>query len=144
MRSWLSVCFYGRKVQERKPIYRLLHHYNSLSNKMDKSLLAVRNINHKYIVVGKKVLSEDDDKIMTKKRLRNTEVTGMLPHVSAETVPCILCHFVRSSGKIPYRHEFVQALFCARFLIRIESLIPSGRLAGRDFYVTDKTIDNHA
>ena len=53
MRSWLSVCFYGRKVQERKPIYRLLHHYNSLSNKMDKSLLAVRNINHKYIVVGK-------------------------------------------------------------------------------------------
>ena len=53
MRSWLSVCFYGRKVQERKPIYRLLHHYNSLSNKMDKSLLAVRNINHKYIVVEK-------------------------------------------------------------------------------------------
>ena len=56
MRSWLSVCFYGRKVQERKPIYRLLHHYNSLSNKMDKSLLAVRNINHKYIVVGKEVM----------------------------------------------------------------------------------------
>lgn len=98
----------------------------------------------KKIKTGKKVLSEDDDKIMTKKRLRNTEVTGMLPHVSAETVPCILCHFVRSSGKIPYRHEFVQALFCARFLIRIESLIPSGRLAGRDFYVTDKTIDNNA
>ena len=75
---------------------------------------------------------EDDDKIMTKKRLRNTEVTGMLPHVSAETVPCILCHFVRSSGKIPYRHEFVQTLFCACFLIRIESCIPFGRLAGRD------------
>ena len=98
----------------------------------------------KKIKTGKKVLSEDDDKIMTKKRLRNTEVTGMLPHVSAETLTCILCHFVRSSGKIPYRHEFVQALFCARFLIRIESLIPSGRLAGRDFYVTDKTIDNNA
>ena len=44
--------FYGREVQERKPIYRLLQHYNSLSNKMDNSLLAVRDINHKYIVVA--------------------------------------------------------------------------------------------
>ncbi len=44
----------GREVQERKPIYRLLHHYSSLSNKMGNSLLAVRDINHKYIVVGKK------------------------------------------------------------------------------------------
>ena len=41
----------GREVQDWKPIYRLLHHYNSLSNKMDNSLLAVRGINHKYIVV---------------------------------------------------------------------------------------------
>ncbi len=41
----------GREVQERKPIYRLLHHYSSLSNKMGNSLLAVRDINHKYIVV---------------------------------------------------------------------------------------------
>ena len=98
----------------------------------------------KKIKTGKKVLSEDDDKIMTKKRLRNTELKGMLHWKDTETVPGILCHFVRSSGKIPYRHEFVQALFCARFLIRIESLIPSGRLAGRDFYVTDKTIDNNA
>ena len=98
----------------------------------------------KKIKTGKKVLSEDDDKIMTKKRLRNTELKGMLHWKDAETVPGILCHFVRSSGKIPYRHEFVQTLFCACFLIRIESLIPSGRLAGRDFYVTDKTIDNNA
>ena len=29
----------------------MLQHCNSLSNKMDNSLLAVRNINHKYIVV---------------------------------------------------------------------------------------------
>ena len=43
----------GREVQERKTTYRLLHHYNSLSNKMDNSLLAVRDINHKYIVVEK-------------------------------------------------------------------------------------------
>ena len=43
--------YYGREVQERKLIYRLLYHYNSLSNKMDNSLLAVRDINHKYIVV---------------------------------------------------------------------------------------------
>ena len=28
-------------------------HSNSLSNKMDNSLLAVRDINHKYIVVGR-------------------------------------------------------------------------------------------
>ena len=44
----------GREVQEMKPIYRLLHHYNSLSNKMGNSLLAVRDINHKYIVVERK------------------------------------------------------------------------------------------
>ncbi|MET3569201.1 hypothetical protein ABID13_000824, partial [Enterocloster citroniae] len=31
---------------------RLLLHSNSLSNKMDNSLLDVRDINHKYIVVG--------------------------------------------------------------------------------------------
>ncbi len=31
----------------------MLQHCNSLSNKMDNSLLAVRDINHKYIVVGK-------------------------------------------------------------------------------------------
>ena len=30
----------------------MLLHSNSLSNKMDNSLLAVRVINHKYIVVG--------------------------------------------------------------------------------------------
>ena len=30
-------------------------HSNSLSNKMDNSLLAVRDINHKYIVVAKEV-----------------------------------------------------------------------------------------
>ena len=46
---------YGREVQERKPIYRLLQHCNSLSNKMDNSLLAVRDINHKYIVVDKSI-----------------------------------------------------------------------------------------
>ena len=43
--------YYRREVQEMKLIYRLLYHYNSLSNKMDNSLLAVRDINHKYIVV---------------------------------------------------------------------------------------------
>ena len=40
--------YYRREVQEMKLIYRLLYHYNSLSNKMDNSLLAVRDINHKY------------------------------------------------------------------------------------------------
>jgi hydroxypyruvate isomerase len=48
----------GREAQERKPIYRLLHHYNSLSNKMDNSLLAVRDINHKYIVVDRRKQDE--------------------------------------------------------------------------------------
>ena len=33
-----------------------LTHSNSLSNKMDNSLLAVRGINHKYIVVGKETI----------------------------------------------------------------------------------------
>ena len=48
----------GREVQERKTTYRLLHHYNSLSNKMDNSLLAVRDINHKYIVVERRKVNE--------------------------------------------------------------------------------------
>ena len=38
-------------------IYRLLAHYNSLSNKMDNSLLAVRVINHKYIVAEREYSS---------------------------------------------------------------------------------------
>ena len=40
---------------------RLLHHYNSLSNKMDNSLLAVRGINHKYIVVERGPLNPGID-----------------------------------------------------------------------------------
>ncbi len=36
---------------EMKPIYRLLHHSNSLSNKMDNSLLTAEGIIHKYMVV---------------------------------------------------------------------------------------------
>ena len=49
----------------------MLHHYNSLSNKMDNSLLAVRDINHKYIVVVKEsdVLKEKQKKIPVLKRL---------------------------------------------------------------------------
>ena len=42
---------YGREVQERKRYTDCSYHSNSLSNKMDNSLLAVRDINHKYIVV---------------------------------------------------------------------------------------------
>ena len=34
----------------------MLQHCNSLSNKMDNSLLAVRDINHKYIVVDNIVI----------------------------------------------------------------------------------------
>ena len=52
MRSWLSVLITdaeSKKVFDI-PIAPSLY---SLSNKMDNSLLAVRDINHKYIVVGK-------------------------------------------------------------------------------------------
>ncbi len=52
MRSWLSV--YLADAKSRKgadiPIAPTLY---SLSNKMDNSLLAVRDINHKIIVVEK-------------------------------------------------------------------------------------------
>ncbi len=34
----------------------MLQHCNSLSNKMDNSLLAVRDINHKYIVVERSTI----------------------------------------------------------------------------------------
>ena len=52
MRSWLSVLITdaeSKKVFDI-PIAPSLY---SLSNKMDNSLLAVRDINHKYIVVEK-------------------------------------------------------------------------------------------
>ena len=55
MRSWLSVLITdaeSKKVFDI-PIAPSLY---SLSNKMDNSLLAVRDINHKYIVVEKKKL----------------------------------------------------------------------------------------
>ena len=52
MRSWLSVLIADAMSKKRDdiPIAPSLY---SLSNKMDKSLLAVRDINHKYIVVEK-------------------------------------------------------------------------------------------
>ena len=52
MRSWLSVLFTDAKSKKRNDIPIALSLY-SLSNKMDNSLLAVRVINHKYIVVEK-------------------------------------------------------------------------------------------
>ena len=42
----------GDHVQGRRGQTYCLTHSNSLSNKMGNSLLAVRGINHKYIVVG--------------------------------------------------------------------------------------------
>ena len=50
MRSWLSVCFTDAKSKKGSDIPIAPSLYN-LSNKMDNSLLAVRDINHKYIVV---------------------------------------------------------------------------------------------
>ena len=52
MRSWLSVLIADAMSKKRDdiPIAPSLY---SLSNKMDNSLLAVRDINHKYIVVEK-------------------------------------------------------------------------------------------
>ena len=50
MRSWLSVCFTDAKSKKGADIPIALSSY-SLSNKMGNSLLAVRDINHKYIVV---------------------------------------------------------------------------------------------
>ena len=50
MRNWLSVLITDAKAKKESdiPIAPSLY---SLSNEMDKSLLAVRDINHKYIVV---------------------------------------------------------------------------------------------
>ena len=50
MRSWLADLFTGAKPKEVPAIPIALSLY-SLSNKMGNSLLAVRDINHKYIVV---------------------------------------------------------------------------------------------
>ena len=47
-----------RKAKEnhrKEKISNCYLHSNSLSNKMDNSLLAVRDINHKYIVVEKEI-----------------------------------------------------------------------------------------
>ena len=52
MRSWLSVLFTDAKSKKGDDIPIALSLY-SLGNKMDNSLLAVRDINHKYIVVEK-------------------------------------------------------------------------------------------
>ena len=44
-------------------------HSNSLSNKMDNSLLAVRDINHKYIVVEKEVKEETGFTVTAEKNI---------------------------------------------------------------------------
>ena len=48
----VSRLVYGRNVQGGIRYTDCSYHSNSLSNKMGNSLLAVRGINHKYIVVG--------------------------------------------------------------------------------------------
>ena len=55
MRNWLSVLITDAKSKKESdiPIAPSLY---SLSNEMDKSLLAVRDINHKYIVVERKLI----------------------------------------------------------------------------------------
>jgi len=57
MRSWLSVLIADAMSKKRDdiPIAPSLY---SLSNKMDNSLLAVRDINHKYIVVETGTVTE--------------------------------------------------------------------------------------
>ena len=52
MRSWLSVLFTDAKSKKGDDIPIALSLY-SLGNKMDNSILVVRDINHKYIVVEK-------------------------------------------------------------------------------------------
>ena len=66
MRSWLSVLIADARSKKRDdiPIAPSLY---SLSNKMDNSLLAVRDINHKYIVVEKRRKTVDLSKITIKK-----------------------------------------------------------------------------
>ena len=70
MRSWLSVLITdaeSKKVFDI-PIAPSLY---SLSNKMDNSLLAVRDINHKYIVVEWYVItsiySKNEDRLLREK-----------------------------------------------------------------------------
>ena len=61
MRSWLSVLIADAMSKKRDdiPIAPSLY---SLSNKMDNSLLAVRDINHKYIVVEEGTFFNTDKK----------------------------------------------------------------------------------
>ena len=52
----VSRLLYGRKAQGGSRYTDCSYHSNSLSNKMGNSLLAVREINHKYIVVERKIM----------------------------------------------------------------------------------------
>ena len=75
MRSWLSVLITdaeSKKVFDI-PIAPSLY---SLSNKMDNSLLAVRDINHKYIVVEKyTIMYATDKKFKKNKKTVNVKAT---------------------------------------------------------------------
>ena len=52
--GWLADYFTDVSLREGGQTYCSTHS-NSLSNKMDNSLLAVRDINHKYIVVDRSI-----------------------------------------------------------------------------------------
>ena len=87
MRSWLSVLIADARSKKRDdiPIAPSLY---SLSTKMDNSLLAVRDINHKYIVVVKGVkLSKDDQDVISRKIAER--VGQMKPYVSSDCVEVI-------------------------------------------------------
>ena len=67
----------GRKVQRGARYTDCSYHSNSLSNKMGNSLLAVRGINHKYIVVEGIVPKWQSKEIGD---LMDNEITGWEKH----------------------------------------------------------------
>jgi len=77
MRSWLSVLIADAMSKKRDdiPIAPSLY---SLSNKMDNSLLAVRDINHKYIVVEESGFSLKDLTVNDKKIDKEKEYSILL------------------------------------------------------------------
>ena len=80
MRSWLSVLFTDAKSKKGDDIPIALSLY-SLGNKMDNSLLVVRDINHKYIVVER---SSDHVKPATPRHNRSSILVQKLHPLSKD------------------------------------------------------------
>ena len=118
-------------------------HSNSLSNKMDNSLLAVRDINHKYIVVEKKerVRSKSEKIIADMLYHKNIPYKYECP-INLKGLgmiyPDFTCLRLADRKTILWEHlgMMTDPIYCQKAMKKIDIYAKNGFIQGRDIIYT--------